>query len=171
MPAHTEGNKFNTADGTPVSWSDVFLVKSQTGSKFSSSERFIDNAVYCMTASAKTAHACCETIYGRLFPSPYLSSQPSGLSVTAPNHSYFEQQVSTLADIEVRQVGISHYSSIPRPNPYLLRPRGPEAHSTRELLTLSYQALFSWCHPPLGRRLPETHEPEPFPNGDLPPWV
>lgn len=48
----------NIAGGTAIEASDVYTVSSQTRSKFYSSERFIDDKVYCATNSAASIHAC-----------------------------------------------------------------------------------------------------------------
>ncbi|KAI1085480.1 polysaccharide lyase family 4 protein [Whalleya microplaca] len=48
----------NTADGTAVEASDVYLVGDETRSKFYSSERFIDDDVYCATNTGASVHAC-----------------------------------------------------------------------------------------------------------------
>ncbi|KAI1432200.1 polysaccharide lyase family 4 protein [Xylaria sp. CBS 124048] len=52
------GDVSTTAGGTAVEGSDVFLVNGQTRSKFYSSDRFIDQSVYCATNSAASVHAC-----------------------------------------------------------------------------------------------------------------
>lgn len=52
------GTPSNTVGGSAIEGSDVFLVNGQTRSKFFSSERFIDNDVYCFASSAKDIHAC-----------------------------------------------------------------------------------------------------------------
>ncbi|KAH8806040.1 Rhamnogalacturonase B, N-terminal-domain-containing protein [Xylogone sp. PMI_703] len=56
--AYKEGDVSNTAGGTSIEGSDVFLVNGQTRSKFYSSERFIDDDVYCAYASDSSVHAC-----------------------------------------------------------------------------------------------------------------
>ncbi|KAJ4412041.1 hypothetical protein N0V82_008885 [Gnomoniopsis sp. IMI 355080] len=55
-PAYSYGNVANTAGGTAIEGSDVYLVSGQTRSKFYSSNRFIDDTTYCATNSA--VHAC-----------------------------------------------------------------------------------------------------------------
>ncbi|KAJ3470867.1 hypothetical protein MRS44_000966 [Fusarium solani] len=52
------GDASNTSGGSAIEGSDVFLVNGQTRSKFYSSERFIDNGVYCFRNSAQDVHAC-----------------------------------------------------------------------------------------------------------------
>ncbi|KAI1368354.1 polysaccharide lyase family 4 protein [Xylaria arbuscula] len=56
--AYPYGDVSNTAGGTAIEGSDVFTVSGQTRSKFYSSERFIDESVYCATDSGATVHAC-----------------------------------------------------------------------------------------------------------------
>ncbi|KAI5927496.1 family 4 polysaccharide lyase [Camillea tinctor] len=56
--AYPFGDVSNTADGTAVEASDVFLVDDETRSKFYSSQRFIDDSVYCATDSGASVHAC-----------------------------------------------------------------------------------------------------------------
>ncbi|KAI0164202.1 polysaccharide lyase family 4 protein [Xylariaceae sp. FL1272] len=56
--AYPFGDVSNTAGGTAIEGSDVYTVSSQTRSKFYSSERFIDDRVYCATDSGATVHAC-----------------------------------------------------------------------------------------------------------------
>ncbi|KAI1496818.1 family 4 polysaccharide lyase [Biscogniauxia marginata] len=56
--AYPFGDVSDTADGSAVEGSDVYLVGSETRSKFYSSERFIDDDVYCATDSGATIHAC-----------------------------------------------------------------------------------------------------------------
>lgn len=49
----------NTASSSStVEGSDVFVVNGETRSKFYSSERFIDDSVYCATDSGASVHAC-----------------------------------------------------------------------------------------------------------------
>lgn len=48
----------NTADGTAIEASDVYMVGSETHSKFYSSERFIDDNVYCATTTSADIHGC-----------------------------------------------------------------------------------------------------------------
>ncbi|CAN8105977.1 unnamed protein product [Discula destructiva] len=55
-PASSYGSVANTAGGTAIEGSDVYLVSGQTRSKFYSSNRFIDDTTYCATNSA--VHAC-----------------------------------------------------------------------------------------------------------------
>lgn len=57
-PTYSQGDVSNTADGTAIEASDVYTVNGQTRSKFYSSERFIDDKVYCATNSAASVHAC-----------------------------------------------------------------------------------------------------------------
>ncbi|KAH7163192.1 Rhamnogalacturonase B, N-terminal-domain-containing protein [Dactylonectria estremocensis] len=52
------GDASNTSGGTAIEGSDVFLVNGETRSKFYSSERFIDNGVYCFQSSSEDVHAC-----------------------------------------------------------------------------------------------------------------
>ncbi|KAH7017989.1 carbon-oxygen lyase-like protein [Microdochium trichocladiopsis] len=53
------GDASNTVGSTSaVEGSDVYIVNGQTRSKFYSSERFIDDRVYCSTDSGATVHAC-----------------------------------------------------------------------------------------------------------------
>ncbi|OTA81850.1 polysaccharide lyase family 4 protein [Hypoxylon sp. CO27-5] len=56
--AYPNGNVSYTAGGTAIEGSDVFLVGSETRSKFYSSERFIDDDVYCATTTDASIHAC-----------------------------------------------------------------------------------------------------------------
>ncbi|KAI0485126.1 Rhamnogalacturonase B, N-terminal-domain-containing protein [Xylariaceae sp. FL0804] len=56
--AYPFGNVSDTAGGSVVEGSDVFLVDGETRSKFYSSERFIDDDVYCATGSGASVHAC-----------------------------------------------------------------------------------------------------------------
>ncbi|KAI1333530.1 Rhamnogalacturonase B, N-terminal-domain-containing protein [Xylariaceae sp. FL0016] len=56
--AYPFGDVSNTAGGSVVEGSDVFLVDGETRSKFYSSERFIDDDVYCATDSGASIHAC-----------------------------------------------------------------------------------------------------------------
>ncbi|KAI0389551.1 polysaccharide lyase family 4 protein [Xylariaceae sp. FL0594] len=56
--AYPYGDVSNTAGGTAIEGSDVFKVNGQTRSKFYSSERFIDEKVYCATDSGGSVHAC-----------------------------------------------------------------------------------------------------------------
>lgn len=52
------GDASNTSGGTAIEASDVYNVGGETRSKFYSSERFIDNDVYCFQSSADDIHAC-----------------------------------------------------------------------------------------------------------------
>lgn len=52
------GDASNTAGGSAIEGSDVFLVNGKTRSKFYSSQRFIDNDVFCFHSNAKDVHAC-----------------------------------------------------------------------------------------------------------------
>lgn len=53
------GDVSNTGgSSSTVEGSDVFVVDGQTRSKFYSSQRFIDNDVYCFRNTAKDVHAC-----------------------------------------------------------------------------------------------------------------
>ncbi|OTB02361.1 polysaccharide lyase family 4 protein [Hypoxylon sp. CI-4A] len=56
--AYPNGNVSNTASGTAIEASDVFTVGDETRSKFYSSERFIDDDVYCATTLDASVHAC-----------------------------------------------------------------------------------------------------------------
>lgn len=57
-PTYSYGDVSNIDGGTAVEASDVYLVGTQTRSKFYSSERFIDQSVYCATDSGASIHAC-----------------------------------------------------------------------------------------------------------------
>lgn len=57
-PTYSYGDVSDTEGGTAIEGSDVYTVSSQTRSKFYSSERFIDDSVYCATDSGATVHAC-----------------------------------------------------------------------------------------------------------------
>lgn len=52
------GDVSTTTGGSVVEGSDVYLVSGQTRSKFYSSDRFIDEKIYCATNSGATVHAC-----------------------------------------------------------------------------------------------------------------
>ncbi|KAI1101331.1 polysaccharide lyase family 4 protein [Jackrogersella minutella] len=56
--AYPNGNVSYTAGGTSVEASDVYLVDGETRSKFYSSDRFIDDSVYCATTTDASIHAC-----------------------------------------------------------------------------------------------------------------
>ncbi|KAI1395064.1 polysaccharide lyase family 4 protein [Hypoxylon fuscum] len=56
--AYPNGNVSYTAGGTAVEASDVYQVGSETRSKFYSSDRFIDDDVYCATTTDASIHAC-----------------------------------------------------------------------------------------------------------------
>ncbi|KAL4922810.1 galactose mutarotase-like domain-containing protein [Aspergillus aurantiobrunneus] len=56
--AYKEGNVSDTTDGEVVEGEDVYLVNGETRSKFYSSQRFIDDAVYCAYTSDGSVHAC-----------------------------------------------------------------------------------------------------------------
>ncbi|KAI1779152.1 polysaccharide lyase family 4 protein [Hypoxylon cercidicola] len=57
--AYPNGNVSYTAgSSSTVEGSDVFLVDGQTRSKFYSSDRFIDDDVYCATTTDASIHAC-----------------------------------------------------------------------------------------------------------------
>ncbi|KAL7619630.1 hypothetical protein AAE478_010171 [Parahypoxylon ruwenzoriense] len=56
--AYPNGNVSYTAGGTSIEASDVFLVGDESRSKFYSSERFIDDDVYCATTTDASVHAC-----------------------------------------------------------------------------------------------------------------
>lgn len=56
--AYPFGTVSDTAGGSAIEGSDVYLVNGQTRSKFYSSERFIDDDVYCATNSGASIHAC-----------------------------------------------------------------------------------------------------------------
>ncbi|KAL4960354.1 galactose mutarotase-like domain-containing protein [Aspergillus stella-maris] len=56
--AYKEGDVSSTADGEVIEGSDVYLVDGETRSKFYSSQRFIDDDVYCAYASDESVHAC-----------------------------------------------------------------------------------------------------------------
>ncbi|KAI1425144.1 polysaccharide lyase family 4 protein [Xylaria sp. FL1777] len=56
--AYPDGDVSTTAGGTAIEGSDVFTVSGQTRSKFYSSDRFIDQSVYCATDSGASVHAC-----------------------------------------------------------------------------------------------------------------
>ncbi|KAF7532452.1 hypothetical protein G7054_g7962 [Neopestalotiopsis clavispora] len=57
-PTYSYGDVSDTAGGTAIEGSDVYTVSGETRSKFYSSERFIDNSVYCATDSGASIHAC-----------------------------------------------------------------------------------------------------------------
>ncbi|KUI63463.1 Rhamnogalacturonate lyase A [Cytospora mali] len=57
-PTYSYGDVSDTAGGTAIEGSDVYEVDDETRSKFYSSERFIDNQVYCATDSGASVHAC-----------------------------------------------------------------------------------------------------------------
>ncbi|KAL1866811.1 hypothetical protein VTK73DRAFT_4510 [Phialemonium thermophilum] len=57
-PTYSYGDVSNTDGGTAIEGSDVFLVGGQTRSKFYSSNRFIDESVYCATNAGASIHAC-----------------------------------------------------------------------------------------------------------------
>ncbi|KAI1819172.1 polysaccharide lyase family 4 protein [Xylaria intraflava] len=52
------GEVSTTAGGTAIEGSDVFLLDGETRSKFYSSDRFIDQSIYCATNSGASVHAC-----------------------------------------------------------------------------------------------------------------
>jgi rhamnogalacturonan endolyase len=52
------GDASKTAGGTEIEGSDVYMVNGQTRSKFYSSDRFIDERIYCVTNSGPSVHAC-----------------------------------------------------------------------------------------------------------------
>ncbi|XDG05076.1 hypothetical protein ABKA04_004691 [Annulohypoxylon sp. FPYF3050] len=56
--AYPNGNVSYTAGGTAIEASDVFTVDGETRSKFYSSDRFIDDSVYCATTTDASIHAC-----------------------------------------------------------------------------------------------------------------
>ncbi|KAI8951951.1 family 4 polysaccharide lyase [Xylaria longipes] len=56
--AYPNGDVSATVGGTAIEGSDVYTVSGQTRSKFYSSDRFIDQSVYCATDSGATVHAC-----------------------------------------------------------------------------------------------------------------
>ncbi|KAH9212763.1 Rhamnogalacturonase B, N-terminal-domain-containing protein [Leptodontidium sp. 2 PMI_412] len=56
--AYKEGSVSDISGGTAIEASDVYTVSGQTRSKFYSSERFIDDDVYCAVASDSSVHAC-----------------------------------------------------------------------------------------------------------------
>ena len=57
-PTYSYGDVSNTNGGSAIEGSDVYLVSGQTRSKFYSSNRFIDESVYCATNSGADIHAC-----------------------------------------------------------------------------------------------------------------
>lgn len=57
-PTYSYGDVSDTSGGTAIEGSDVYTVSGETRSKFYSSERFIDNSVYCATDSGASVHAC-----------------------------------------------------------------------------------------------------------------
>ncbi|KAG7438623.1 putative rhamnogalacturonate lyase A [Fusarium oxysporum f. sp. raphani] len=61
------GEASNTSGGSAVEGSDVFNVNGETRSKFYSSQRFIDNDVWCFQSSAKDVHACMVTHASRSY--------------------------------------------------------------------------------------------------------
>ncbi|KAH7333110.1 Rhamnogalacturonase B, N-terminal-domain-containing protein [Rhexocercosporidium sp. MPI-PUGE-AT-0058] len=56
--AYKEGEVSDISGGTAIEASDVYLVSGKTRSKFYSSERFIDDDVYCAVATDSSVHAC-----------------------------------------------------------------------------------------------------------------
>ncbi|KAL6230479.1 hypothetical protein BDW75DRAFT_244793 [Aspergillus navahoensis] len=56
--AYKEGEVSDVRDGEIVEGSDVFLVDGETRSKFYSSQRFIDDSVYCAYSTDSSVHAC-----------------------------------------------------------------------------------------------------------------
>ncbi|KAH8898863.1 family 4 polysaccharide lyase [Thozetella sp. PMI_491] len=56
--AYPFGNVSNTAGGTELEATDVYSVNGVTRSKFYSSQRFIDDSVYCATNLAASVHGC-----------------------------------------------------------------------------------------------------------------
>ncbi|KAL4911102.1 hypothetical protein BDW74DRAFT_172552 [Aspergillus multicolor] len=56
--AYKEGDVSDVQDGEIIEGSDVFLVDGETRSKFYSSQRFIDDSVYCAYTSDSSVHAC-----------------------------------------------------------------------------------------------------------------
>lgn len=56
--AYPNGDASDINGGTAIEASDVYTVGSETRSKFYSSERFIDDRVYCATDSGASTHAC-----------------------------------------------------------------------------------------------------------------
>ncbi|KAL0942869.1 rhamnogalacturonase [Colletotrichum truncatum] len=56
--SYPHGDVSKTAGGTAIEGSDVYLVNGQTRSKFYSSDRFIDERIYCVTNSGPSVHAC-----------------------------------------------------------------------------------------------------------------
>ncbi|RKU47721.1 hypothetical protein DL546_001338 [Coniochaeta pulveracea] len=61
------GTASTTAGGTAIEGSDVFKVSGETRSKFYSSQRFIDNKVWCFTNSGADIHACMVTDPSRTY--------------------------------------------------------------------------------------------------------
>uniref|UniRef100_A0A8H7NJU8 rhamnogalacturonan endolyase n=1 Tax=Bionectria ochroleuca TaxID=29856 RepID=A0A8H7NJU8_BIOOC len=55
---YPHGDVSVTSGGTAIEGSDVYLVSGQTRSKFYSSDRFIDESIYCATNSGATVNAC-----------------------------------------------------------------------------------------------------------------
>ncbi|RDW93720.1 uncharacterized protein DSM5745_01042 [Aspergillus mulundensis] len=56
--AYKEGEVSDVREGEIIEGSDVFLVDGETRSKFYSSQRFIDDSVYCAYTSDSSVHAC-----------------------------------------------------------------------------------------------------------------
>ncbi|KAL4997967.1 galactose mutarotase-like domain-containing protein [Aspergillus recurvatus] len=56
--AYKEGEVSDVRDGEAIEGSDVFLVDGETRSKFYSSQRFIDDSVYCAYSTDGGVHAC-----------------------------------------------------------------------------------------------------------------
>ncbi|KAL3478062.1 Rhamnogalacturonase B, N-terminal-domain-containing protein [Aspergillus californicus] len=56
--AYKEGDVSDVVGGEVIEGSDVYLVDGETRSKFYSSQRFIDDSVYCAYASDSSVHAC-----------------------------------------------------------------------------------------------------------------
>ncbi|CAG8275876.1 unnamed protein product [Penicillium nalgiovense] len=56
--AYKEGDVSDITGGEVIEGEDVFLVDGETRSKFYSSQRFIDDSVYCAYTSDSSVHAC-----------------------------------------------------------------------------------------------------------------
>ncbi|KIL95167.1 hypothetical protein FAVG1_02099 [Fusarium avenaceum] len=61
------GEASNTSGGSAIEGSDVFNINGQTRSKFYSSQRFIDNDIWCFQSGAKDVHACMATHASRSY--------------------------------------------------------------------------------------------------------
>jgi rhamnogalacturonan endolyase len=67
LPVEIPFGTVSTTGGTAIEGSDVFLYNGETRSKFYSSERFIDNDVWCFASSNADTHACMVTHASRSY--------------------------------------------------------------------------------------------------------